>query len=461
MAGIGFKIRNILKKDLLSYDISAILYAILVTSGPWIISSVYIFLLSVFLKKPDYYFSGVVIYSFIFSMIISGGFSFLLTRYIADLLYKRDYLLLYRTYSGSVIFISGISIFISGMFYMAHSYAYTPFEIFLGMAVFTMLSAVWVQTLFVSATEKLSPVIYGFLVGFSTSAFLSFTLKGLENHLLVSLVIGLAIIIYFNNFFICKYFRMKKGLKPSFEFLKAIKEYPENLLIGFIYYFGVWVDDFVAWYMMGNEISPGFVLLREYDTAMFISYLLIIPAMSLFVLQIETDFYKEYRTFYSMLEKNFRLDLVKLQFKRLSSVMSYTIKNIFSLQFSLMIIGLILSEPFSRFLGIGGSFLWIFRFAVVGVSANLIFLTLMLLALYFDFRSYVLKNVSLLFVLNFFLSIFTMKKLPGLSFALSFSIVSFIFMLTFRIDHLLYITYTKISSGLEKTFVKHIKIKGA
>ena len=92
----------------------------------------------------------------------------------------------------------------------------------------------------------------------------------------------------------------------------------------------------------------------------------------------------------------------------------------------------------------------IFRFGLFGSSMNALFLTMVLISLYFDFRKIALKGVIIVFSSNLLISILTIRRYPGIGFAIAFSIGTIYMLLAFKIRNLLFITYISQSSGLEK-----------
>ncbi|MCD6450408.1 MAG: hypothetical protein J7L34_07885, partial [Thermotogaceae bacterium] len=174
-------------------DIAAVLYSILITSGPWIISSVYLFLTLAIFKQIPAFFLGVVTYSFIFSMVIVGSFSFLLTRYLADLLFLKEYEKISGTYKATLFITFVISTATSGMFFLINN-NYNLKEVLLGIYTFVAISVIWIDVAFLEVIENYLGVVLGFLGGFSGAFFLSFILKNETLGLLISFDMGALIV---------------------------------------------------------------------------------------------------------------------------------------------------------------------------------------------------------------------------------------------------------------------------
>jgi uncharacterized membrane protein len=457
MAGIGFKLKRILSKEFFLTDLTTFLYSVLITAGPWIISSISLLIIFKFIGVEDRFFVGSTAYSFIFSMVLSGGFSFLIIRVVADLTYEKKYAEIYRNYSGAIILIFIISAILSALFFTIND-DYTFQQKFLASYLFVVLSLIWTQTIFLSATEDYRPAVFSFVSGFSIAVLLAYFLKKLDNGTLISFDVGMGFILFLQNIYIVKSF--KRSGKPSFYFLKNLRKYPQNLFIGFLYYFSVWIDDIIAWFKSSEILLPGFRFSSMYDLPMFVAYLFIIPALSMFVLQIETEFYLEYRRFFMNLEQNKPLRNIVLQKKRMKDSLLYSIKNILIVQLSAAFIGLLLSSIIGENLGFSNVSLYIFRLGIIGASFNSLFLTLILINLYFDFRGIVLESVVLTFGTNFIVSMITFEEVPGLGFVLAFFLGTLYIFLRFyrRYKELIFYVYITQPTNLPKSKKKILKL---
>lgn len=96
MAGIGFEIRKILKKNTLLSVFEAYGYAGLIGSGPWLLSIVALMLIGILSlgivlpKVLIIQFLTLVTYMMAASLILTGGLQLLLTRFIADLFFQKE-----------------------------------------------------------------------------------------------------------------------------------------------------------------------------------------------------------------------------------------------------------------------------------------------------------------------------------------------------------------------------------
>ncbi len=95
MAGIGFELRKLLKKDTLVGLLQAYAYAGIIGSGPWVLSILGILiigLLSSTVVVPSHLvtqFQTSVTYLIASSLIYTGGVQLAFTRFISDRLFEK------------------------------------------------------------------------------------------------------------------------------------------------------------------------------------------------------------------------------------------------------------------------------------------------------------------------------------------------------------------------------------
>ncbi|RME86703.1 MAG: histidine kinase, partial [Planctomycetota bacterium] len=97
MAGIGFEIGKVLKKDTYLSTFQGYFYGALISSGPWIFTVTSLLFLNLWSEnfldeKSRFLFQGTVTFSFALSLILTGPLQMSLSRYLADHLYRKEFL---------------------------------------------------------------------------------------------------------------------------------------------------------------------------------------------------------------------------------------------------------------------------------------------------------------------------------------------------------------------------------
>ncbi|MGB9614352.1 MAG: exopolysaccharide Pel transporter PelG [Fervidobacterium sp.] len=455
MAGIGFELNKLLKRNSFFSEAFAFFYSANISAGPWIVSSTIMFLIQTYIpqKHIPFLISG-IIYTFIFSTILFGSVSTSVTRYLSDLIYKKQFAEIYNLYTSS----AGYAFTSSGIFLIFFFIVNKITEwqkIILFSYSLTALSVIWVQVIFVSAIRRFMPVILSFLTGGSLSLFLTLHLYRTKNeyYAYAGYNVGLMFIMVILQLFIRRFLYTGefddtgkiKDEKPYSGnqkkiplFITSVKKYKKQAISGTFTYMAAWIDDFIAWVYFRYSISKGFIFAPQYDIPMFISYLFIIPTLSLFVLNLETEFYTYYRIFYKSIEENRTLRFIELSKQNLDESLKSSTKLIVAVQFAFMLAGLILSKSLAELLRFNNYGLMALRVGIIGAAANGVYLYISLIAHYFDLPDIPLKSSILAFSVNLIISSLTIPKIPGVGFLAGFIIA----------DIYSFISFSKIYSSL-------------
>lgn len=105
-------------------------------------------------------------------MIISGGMSFLISRFLADSIYRKDFRRIYESYIGAVLLVFVVSFVVGWMFFILND-QYSTVQKVLACYALIGFSLVWIQMQFASVTERSSLIVLSFILGFSVSVFLA------------------------------------------------------------------------------------------------------------------------------------------------------------------------------------------------------------------------------------------------------------------------------------------------
>lgn len=109
MAGIGFELRKLLKKDTLLSLIRAYTYAGVISSGPWVLSIIGILiagLFSVSVVMPNFavsQFQVTVTYLIATSLVFTGGLQLAFTRFCADRTFEKNTQLFCQTLAAQCV----------------------------------------------------------------------------------------------------------------------------------------------------------------------------------------------------------------------------------------------------------------------------------------------------------------------------------------------------------------------
>ena len=97
MAGIGFELKKLFRERSAAGYMKAYGYSAIVTTGPFVLMAGMVLAVQMMFRTFEVpqaemqLYTASVIYSFVFSHVLSSGFVMIITRYLADLLYGGEH----------------------------------------------------------------------------------------------------------------------------------------------------------------------------------------------------------------------------------------------------------------------------------------------------------------------------------------------------------------------------------
>ena len=440
MAGIGFKIGKLFNDIEVTNKIKGSMYAIAISSGPWLATVLVIFSI-IFLSKYLFIsidissFSLIVSHIFCLSLIIFGLIEFVVTRYVADLLYSEDNSKITSSFVVAIFLGLFLVNFLGIPLYYIIGYNVSLWILILFSS---SIITIWIAMTFLGAANSYQKTFWAYVIGSIIAMLLSLLLTrfyGL-NGTLFGLMIGHLLIAIFLTIQIFNEFDI------SFQNWKAVflyyKKYPFLYLAGFLYYSGIWVDKIIYW------TTPS-LNKTDYSAAMFIAYLTIIPAIAFFFVKAETNFFSFYKKYFTVIDLRLsRGDIIKAK----KNLLSVTYRDFFILVKTQVYSVLFFVSCIAIFKKIfTNTMILIMFYGLVAASFNFFFLILNVILLYYEGHKEVFVNYFVFFVSNAIFSYFFInfldKKYLGLGYTLS-TIITFIITLFFlytRNKNLMFYTF--------------------
>jgi len=391
MAGIGFELRKLTRRDDLLGVLQGTAHSALASTGPWLftilsLAGIVLISSSFVSREESFTFQLIVIYNFAFSLVMSSPVVMLTTRLLADAIFEKkvEEAPSFFLVSMASLFVS--QIFIAGPFYFFFVNLPTGARL-AALANFFLVTGIWVVSVFLTALKDYRSVTSSFAIGVGASLAGCFWLapKYSVTGMLFGFNIGLTFI-----FFSLAARVFTEYPYPMIRIYKLklhIRKYWEIALGGFVYNLAIWVDKWIMWFAPERRIlSSGMVSCPEYDSGMFLAYLSIVPAMAIFVFSIETDFFEKYLRFYREIQRHASYrDIHKYHGQIIQSLL-LSGRNLVVLQGSLCLVTVLLAPIAFDTLGISFNQIGIFRFGVFGALFHVMFLFMVIILSYFDLR---------------------------------------------------------------------------
>lgn len=396
MAGIGFALRKLAQQENLMGVVQGYLHSALVSTGPWLftilaLAGVNVFGMDLAGREELVTFRLIIIYNFCFSLVFCGPVLLVCTRYLADLIFMKQVeeapammlgalALLFATQAPLVIGFYGF-------------YANLTLALKLAaIANYFLISGVWMVGIFLTALKDYRSITYAFLIGMASGFAGAVALADAFQTLgvLVGFSLGLAVIMF--GLIARVFAEYPYPLVRPFAFLGYFRRYWDLALSGGIYNVAIWVDKWVMWAAPEREVhESGLVTYPAYDGAMFLAYLSIVPAMSIFIVTIETSFFEQYQRFYRDIERHAVLDRIRANHQAIIRNLLESSRNVLVLQATVALVTILLAANIYELLDARIEQIGIFRFGVLGALFHVLVLFVLIVIGYFDLRRVLLK----------------------------------------------------------------------
>lgn len=301
MAGIGFSLERMAASENLTSVSGAYVGAMLVVSGPWILTALTIAgVSSIADVAPETVqdFRTILIYDFLLSSLLSAPIALSVTRFLADEMYAK------RRESLQSAWVVAVGLFaLIGTIVVAPVYALLHNAPLASAATttFFLLGALWLTIPFASMLRRHVSIIVAFVAGMATTLALT---QGLQAHDVATLLDafsgGLAVTV--GGLVVRTAADFGASVRFEWRLLRPYARYWELPVIGVCTALGAWVDKLIMWSFAGDGVvtlsSGGFPTMPDYDSALFWAQLAAIPVMAIFFVNVEPGFYRLYRRFY-------------------------------------------------------------------------------------------------------------------------------------------------------------------
>ncbi len=414
MAGIGFELRKLLAREDLIGIAEGYGYAAIATSGPWLFTIVAlsaILLLGAPTALPSDLaaFRLIIVYNFSFSLVLTAPVAIVMTRYLADSIHAKNVEQAPAALLGGLLITYAAAAPVAGALYAwyAHLDRMARFAAFVD---FLLIAGIWTVSVFLTALKDYRALVlsfgFGMAVGIVCAAFLagSWGAPGMLQGFNIGLVVTLFSLI-------ARIFaEYPTRASQPFVFLPYFRKYWDLALAALAYSVAIWVDKWLMWLAPEHQILPiGFVSFPEYESAMFLAYLSVVPSLAAFTLTIETGFFEKYTRFYDDILRHVSYGKIDANHRDLIQSLMQGARNFVILEGSVSFIGILLAPQIFDFLGISYLELGIFRLGLLGAFFHSGLLFLLIVLSYFDLRRVTLAISSLFLVANCLFTLATLK----------------------------------------------------
>lgn len=416
MAGIGFELKKLFQNKGLLLQARANIYAGVVIAGPTLMGVLlllgtrYISFYGGATNRQQDLIVVIITYSLLFSLILTSLLLFVLSRYVADMLYIKAYERILPSMYGAIGLFLTIGSALWAGFLSVNS---LDFNIALySFALFCEGIVVWIQISYISAIKEYRGILWGFFIGITAGLLcgLVFIVVGYEvvASLLAGACIAYGILIVQFTVLIHKYFPVGSG--SPLRFLVWIEKYPQLPFVGLFSTLGLFIHLILMWMSpWGVQVDGYFYHAPRHDIPALMAFMTSIFTAVNFVTTVEVNFYPKYHLYFSLLNGDGSLLNIEKAYDEMLDVLK---QEIFYLAIQQIFISLIAVTLFGELiaylkLGFSGSMIDVFRVLCVGYGIFAIGNSLLLFLLYFSSNRDALWASAAFFVANTALTYYT------------------------------------------------------
>jgi len=338
MAGIGFELHKLSSRSSLSSQLAATTHGAVIAAGPWLFTIACLGVTSLATQSLGEQeavstFRVLVFYGFCLSLIASSPAIITGVRLVADAIYARKIQRVAGIFLACTVF-AAVPVAVVGWLVYFVLFQLPLFAGLTAIATCVLASLVWVATAFCSATRDYRTVTlafsYGMLCATINAIILAHFGQGPAN-ILIGFNIGLCVVVImlFNQVFVTFPHAVKADSNSILWFAEEIAR-RKYLCAGAVSASAaIWIDKIVMWNSSESEILLwGLRHAPSYDSALFVSFLCIIPALAQYVIYIETDFYQRYQKYYNDISAHACFEEIDGNAK---SIRDGTLKSVFTI----------------------------------------------------------------------------------------------------------------------------------
>ncbi|EKF75602.1 hypothetical protein A11A3_01987 [Alcanivorax hongdengensis A-11-3] len=453
MAGIGFELRKLLRKDTLLGMLRAYGYAGIISSGPWVLSIIGILLVGLFSLGrviPDMavtQFQVTVTYLIAASLILTGVLQLAFTRFCADRSFEHREDMILPNFGGITLLVT----LVSGCLGLPVALFLFPeqsilFRVLL-VACFVVLSNIWIATIFLSGMKQYRAIVLLYALGYGITVGAALLLRFLDlEGLLLGFLIGQVTLLTGQLVLIVRGYPAQSLV--AFDMFRRGYLYPSLMLVGLLYNAGVWADKIMFWMDSGTGsgvIGP----LRAsliYDIPVFLAYLSLIPGMAVFLVRMETDFVEYYTNFYDAVREGGSLAYIEEMRNQMVEVIRQGIFQILKIQTLSALLIMVVGAGIFSSLGISDLYLPLLKVQLVATALQVVFLAIINVFCYLDQRRMLVLLTGLFLVLNVLFTAISLQLGPqffgfGFLLALAVCVVVGLWLVARKMEALEYSTF--------------------
>ncbi|WP_375195412.1 exopolysaccharide Pel transporter PelG [Sphingobium sp.] len=388
MAGIGFKLDRIAREDGLGGIAHAAFHGAVISSGPWLITALAVFLLqswtrSVMMPADHVVIQTSLIYAFGVSTVVTAPLAMIATRVASDRFYLGERDAIPSILMAALVWATLASL-IAGDMLFGFAAGMRPDLFLLATAILTLFAQIWIASPFLHATWRHRPIFLAYVSGIAMAAVSlgvvqptspAAVLAAIAAGLVVTLVLLIAAI------------REDFPSMPVWQ-MSWIGKTPGVMALGaagLANALAIWIDKWLLWWAPGSVQAVGMLRVNPInDQASFLGLLTMIPGLTLILVTTETRFDRAFADFMLRCTGTANLRRIEKARRKIAGTIRLDLRLLMVQQAILASFCWVLAPEIVRLLDLNARGIFGFRLTVVGVVFHLVAIQMSIILSYYD-----------------------------------------------------------------------------
>jgi len=388
MAGIGFKLDRIAREDGLGGIAHAAFHGAVISSGPWLMTALAVFLLqawtrSVMMPADHVIIQTSLVYAFGVSTVVTAPLAMIATRVASDRFYLGEREAIPSILMAALVWATLASL-IAGDMLFGFGAGMRPDLFLLATAILTLFAQIWIASPFLHATWRHRPIFLAYVSGIAMAAVSlnvmrptgpAAVLAAIAAGLVVTLVLLIAAI------------REDFPSMPNWQ-MDWIGKTPGVMALGaagLANALAIWIDKWLLWWAPGSVQAVGLLRVNPInDQASFLGLLTMIPGLALILVTTETRFDRAFADFMSNCTGTANLRRIEKARRKIAGTIRLDLRLLMVEQAILASFCWVLAPEIVRLLDLNARGIFGFRLTAVGVVFHLVAIQMSIILSYYD-----------------------------------------------------------------------------
>ena len=390
MAGIGFRLQKLVSGESYTDLIKAYAFSSVIAAGPMLMVMISLSIVHNMGKawmgpEDANYFIGISVYCFAGAMLGMGGILNVITRYLADHYFRKNFDVFTPTFLSSLEIVFLLQLIPAVVFLWPAPILFH--EKWIIAMLYLLINGIWLAMIFLSAAKSYLWIVASYLVGGVISILGGWLLGPFGGFagVLAGFTLGQAVTFFILVYRIFREFGYKRSAR--FDFLRYVRRHPYLMLVGTFLNLGIWADKFIMWGgPLREHIGPYLYVAPDYDTPIFLAFVCVIPSMAFFLIQMETSFAKAYTNYFRSIQRRDDWHHILKNKEELMNVITKNFQKFILFQGLLSGLAILLVYEISEILSLNPYQVGIFRVGLLATFLQMGFLMFLNIFFYFDFQ---------------------------------------------------------------------------